>query len=205
VTRLDKAISRLVLAPIAPIALMLAGWWGSFGLLGDSPAIGPAALGGLAAGLVLDLTVLRRRLTSLYDLRLSGLSAVALFYSIGIYGFFMGLPVFNVAVGVAGGWAVGRRIAIHGLEPGRLRRESRRVAGIATGIIVALCVATAAMALNEPTLGAQLRGMFGLPFEVTRPMILAIIAIGGTGLPALQYWSSIAVARKAYGLGNTPV
>jgi len=196
-TRLDTVVSRVVLGAIAPIALMLAGWWGAFGLLGDSPAIGPAAVGGLALGFVLDLTLLRRRLGSLYELRLPALCAVALFYSIGIYGFFMGFPVFNAAVGIAGGWVVGRRVALDGLGADRLRRDSRTVASIATAFLVVLCVATAVMAWSEATLGSQLRGMFGLPFDVTRPMIAAIIVVGGVALPALQYWASTATAIGA--------
>jgi hypothetical protein len=202
VTRLDKAVSRVTLGAIAPIALMLTGWWGAFGLLGDNPAIGPAAFGGLALGVALDATVLRRRLDSLYSLPLPALLAVAVFYSIGVYGFFMGLPVFNVAVGIAAGWVVGRKVALHDLRPEQLRGESRRIAAIATGIMFALCVATAVMALGEPTLGSQLRGMFGLPFDVSRAMIVAIIVVGGTGLPALQYWTCIAVARRASGAGS---
>lgn len=40
----ERSVSRAVLGACAPVALMLAGWWGSLALLGDSPWIPWAAL-----------------------------------------------------------------------------------------------------------------------------------------------------------------
>jgi hypothetical protein len=196
-TWLDRASSRLVLGAVAPVILLLTGWWGTLGVLGDNPAVGPAALGGLALGVTLDLTVLRKHLDSLLDLRPIALGALALFYSIMIYGFFMGLPVANLLVGLVGGYVVGRKAALHGWSPERARPAARVTAAIATSILAVLCVATARMALNEPTIGLQVRGMLGLPFEVTRPMIYATIVGGGAALLAAQYSGTILIARRA--------
>lgn len=192
----DKVLSRVVLGTIAPVSLMLTGWWGGLGILGDHPAIGSCALAGFAAGVVLDVTLLRNRLDSLFALGTLALSAVAAFYSVMIYGFFMGFPVFNAVIGIAGGYVVGRRSAIAGESAEKLRRKSRTVAGIATALLFALCVATAVMALNEPTLGSQLQGMFALDFEVTQSMIYFLIFAGGGGLLAFQYAATVLTARR---------
>jgi len=196
VSTTDTLVSRAVLAPIAPIALLLAGWWGSLPVLGDSPAVAVFALGGLAIGLVLDATVLRGRVDSLFSMGDGALLLVALFYSIGMYGFFMGLPVFNAAIGVVGGYVVARRAILMGWERARALRDGRRVAVTMTLVLGALCVATAVMALNEKTIGAQVQGMLGLPFTVTWPMIYAIIGVGGTGLLALQYAATEFTTRR---------
>jgi hypothetical protein len=196
-TWMDRASSRLVLGAVAPVIGLLTGWWGTLGVLGDHPAIGPVALGGLALGVTLDLTVLRTHLDSLFDLRPAALGALALFYSIMIYGFFMGLPVGNLLVGIVGGYVVGRKAALRGWSPERARPAARVTAAIATSILAVLCVATASMALNEPTIGLQVRGMLGLPFEVTAPMIYATIVGGGAALLAVQYGGTILVARRA--------
>lgn len=139
-------------------------------------------LGGLALGVLLDLTVLRRHLDALFDLGPKALGGLALFYSVMIYGFFMGMPVFNLLVGVIGGYLVGRKAALHGLSADRANRMARVTAMVATSILAVLCVATAWMALHEPTIGSQMRGMLGLPFEVTTPMIYATIGVGGAAL-----------------------
>ena len=195
-SKADTAISQVVLAPVAPIALLLAGWWGSLLALGDSPAVGWFAAGGLAIGVALDATVLRRRLDSLFSMSDRALLLVALFYSIGVYGFFMGFPVFNAAIGIAGGYVVARRAVLTGRERERALRDGKRVATTMTCVLGALCVATAVMALNERTMGAQLQGMLGLSFTVTWPMIYAIIGVGGTGLLAMQYAGTILTARR---------
>lgn len=191
----DKFLSRIVLGSIAPIALMLTGWWGAFLAHRGDPAIAAMAVTGLVVGLALDATVLRRRLDSLLSLTDRALLAVALFYSVGIYGFFMGFPVFNVIVGILGGYVIARRAQAMDWSRERAHRDARRVALWATWILAALCVATAYMALNEPTLGAQLQGMFRLPFAVGRSAIYGIIAGGGAGLLAFQYVGSLLTAH----------
>jgi len=191
----DRIVSWLVLAPIAPIVLLLAGWWGSLPALHDSPNVGLLALTGLAIGLVLDATVLRRRMESLFTMSNRPLLLVALFYSIGMYGFFMGFPVFNAAIGTVGGYVVARRAAIMGWARQRAVRDGRRVAITMTWVLGALCGVTAWLALNEPTMGSELRSMLGLPFVVTRPMIYGIIVVGGVGLLAVQYGLASLTAR----------
>lgn len=195
-TRLDRASSRLVLGTVTPVVLFLAGWWGTYGVLGDSPAIAPAALGGLVLGVVLNLTVLRKRLDSLFDLGPKALVGLALFYSLMIYGFFMGMPVCNLLVGIVGGYVAGRKAALHGLPAERATRAARVTAAVATSILAVLCVATAWMALSEPTIGSQMGGMLGLPFEVTVPIIYATIGGGGAALLVAQYGGTILTARR---------
>lgn len=191
----DRFVSRSVLGLIAPIALMLAGWWGTFLAGASDPAIAMMAFAGLVAGLALDATVLRRRLDSLFSMSGRPLLAVAAFYSVGIYGLFMGFPVFNAIVGILGGYVVARRAAIMDWSRERARRDARRVAIATTWMLGALCGATAYMALDEPTLGSQLRSMFALSFEVSRPMIYALITGGAMALLALQYAGTLLTAR----------
>ena len=191
----DKLVSRSVLGFIAPVVLLLAAWWGTLFAGASDPAIATMAFAGLIAGIALDATVLRRRLDSLFSMGDRALFAVAIFYSVGIYGFFMGFPVFNAAVGILGGYIAARRAAAMGWSRERAMRDARRFAVSTTLILAALCGATAYLALNEATLGSQLRGMFWLPLDVSRPMIYGIIGVGGAGLLAFQYGAAILTAR----------
>jgi hypothetical protein len=192
----DKVISRLILAPVAPIGLMLAAWWGTYGFYPASRMIGPAAITGLAVGVLLDLTLLRRRLDSLFSMGDRALLSAALFYSAGMYGFFMGFPVFNAAIGLAGGYVVARRAVAMGWSRERAVRDGRRVAITMTLVLGALCATTAWLALGEATMGTQLQEMLRLPFPVTRPMIYTIIVAGGSGLLLSQYAGAVLVARR---------
>lgn len=191
----DRIVSWVILGPIAPIALLLVGWWGSLSALHDSPAVGVIALCGFVVGIALDGTALRRRMETLFSMGDRPLLLVALFYSIGMYGFFMGFPVFNALIGAVGGFVVARRAAIMGWPCQRALRDGWRVAIAMTWVLGGLCGVTAWLALNEATMGSQLTSMFRLPFAVTRPMIYAIIIVGGVGLLALQYALASLAAR----------
>jgi hypothetical protein len=191
----DRIVSWVVLGPIAPIALLLAGWWGSLPALHDSPAVGVIALCGLVVGLALDATALRRRMETLFSLSDRALLLVALFYSIGMYGFFMGFPVFDALIGVGGGFVAARRAAIMGWPRQRALRDGRRAVIAMTWVLSALCGVTAWLALREPTMGSELTHMFRLPLAVTRPMIYAIIVVGSVGLLVVQYALTSLAAR----------
>ena len=194
-TRIDTAVSWLVLGPIAPIALLLAGWWGALGLLGDHPAIPWAAMTGLLAGVVLDATALRRWAGSLFSLPMPSLVAIALFYSIGLYGSFMGFVMVNAFVGIVGGYVIGRRAVVLAETPGESRRDIGSFARLATVILFALCCVSAWLALREPTLPQQLRGMFALPFTPTVEAVRLLVIVGGILLVAAEYPATFVAAR----------
>lgn len=193
----DRTISRVVLGACAPVVLMLAGWWGSLGLFGDGRWIPWAALAGAVSGAALDLTVLRKRLDSLYSLSIPSLALVAVFYSGLIYGFFMGLPVPDLLVGVGLGFVIGRRHTGHGIRTAPARAEVRAVSWTATAIMFALCCATAWIALTEPTIASQVRGMLGLSFTPSMDALRALALLGGAGLVAGGYVSTTAAAKWA--------
>ncbi len=193
---INKVVSRGILIPIAPIALLLAGWWGSLPAFRDGPAVALFAFSGLAVGLALDATVFRRRVDSLFAMTNRGLLLVAIFYSIGMYGFFMGFPAFHPVIGVVGGYVVARRAVTLGWARERALRDARTVAIAMAWVLGALCAITAALALNEATMGTQLQHMLGLAAPVSWPQIYAIIGVGSAGLLVLQYVATILVARR---------
>jgi hypothetical protein len=189
---MERWTSRVVLGTILPVSLMLLGWWGTLGLLGDSPLIPWAALGGLMLGFVLDVTVLRRRLDSLLRLSTTALATIAVFYSVMIFGFFMGFPVPVLLVGLGWGYA-----ATHTGEAGPDVRARRvRAASIGSAVIMSVaCCATAWLAFNEPTIALQVRGMLGLPFTPSMSALAVMSAAGGLGLIAVAYGLPLALAR----------
>ena len=187
-------MSRVVLGTIAPVCLMLLGWWGTLGLLGDSRLIPVAATGGLVLGLVADLTVLRGRMDSLFSLSAVASALVAGFYSFMIFGFFMGLPVPLLLVSV--GWGY---VAAHppGGSPGERARRIRTAAWGSASIMLVACGATAFLAFGEPTIASQVRGMLGLPFTPSVELLAVNSLVGGLALVGLAYALPVAMAARA--------
>jgi hypothetical protein len=201
-TGFDRAVSRLVLGTVVPVALMLTGWWGSLGILGDGPWIMWSTAGGLALGGALDATFLRRWLDSLYNLSASALLLVAIFYSVMIYGMFMGLPVVNLLVGVGGGFVVGRRAAALGVTASVASAERRRVCVTASVLMAVLCCATAWLALSDPYTAGDVRGMLGLAFTPSADQLRLLAVVGGITLVGVEYVATAVTAGWAARLGS---
>ena len=186
--RLERLLLTLVIGATPPIVGLLAGWWGTVSLLPDR-GVAVAALAGFAAGLMIDLVFLRRWIAGAHSAPLWAWAAAYLVYSIGTFGFFMGMPVFNLLLAVPAGFLFGGRLARERISPDHVRRMARRASAFTTGVLAAACLTSAALALADPYTAANLEGMFSLPFDVTTPMILGVIVAGGAALLAAQAWA----------------
>jgi hypothetical protein len=195
--RFDKFFSAVVLGTIAPVTLMLTLWWGSVPFLKEqSQMILFLALSGFILGAVLDCTLLRRFLFRLFELPLSAFVVIEIFYSIMVYGFFMGFPVFNIFVGILGGYAVAKRGALLRTPMAEAIRSNRRINRFSAVLLLFFCTCSAVLALRESTICSQVKGMLNLPFPVTMPMIWAFILTGGGVLLLLQYLVAKNLSRK---------
>jgi len=192
----DKILSLIVLGTICPVVLMLAAWWGSIPFVGDNGKLTfMLALSAFAAGILIDIFVLRKFIFRLFRLPIAALAAIEVFYSVVVYGFMMGLPVLNAFSGVVAGYIVSRGGVLSGMSRESAQKNARTMDLISASILFLLCVATAAMALNEKTMASQLKSMLGLPFDVTMTMIWLLIFIGGALLLVFQYAFSRLAAR----------
>jgi len=191
----ENAASVIVLAPIPPVSLGLAVWWTT--VICDWPErdIATATIAATLVGAVVVASMLRRWAVSLFALRPAALGAVALFYSVMIYGVFMGMPLFNLGVGIVGGAVVGHRAARIGCTAEALRRQAHHWALFVTTILLGLCTVTVLLTWGEESLGSELQHMFRLPFAVTRGTIAALIWGGGTALLVVQYLAARAAVR----------
>ncbi|MGI5907138.1 MAG: hypothetical protein ACOX8O_00680 [Christensenellales bacterium] len=107
----------------------------------------------------------------------------------------MGFPVFNSLVGIAGVYITARGCVVLKLTEEETNRRVRSSNLLFLAILFVLCVCSGVLALTEPAIETQIRGMFGLPFDVTRGMVWALILFGGTLLLAFQHFCSRRIAR----------
>lgn len=185
-TKIEKFALGLILAPLAPVVGLLGFWWISYALLPES-WIPYCSLSGLALGILADIFILKRLITRAYRLGTVFWLAVLLFYSVGTFGFFMGVPLFNAALAVPVGFVVGGKLARETVDGVRVRRTSLRTCILTTSVLILVCAASATVALISPSTPGDLRGMLGLGFEVTRAMLWGLILIGGVGLLAVNW------------------
>jgi len=179
----DQLLAVGITTPIFPLLGLLLGWWGSYFAFPNASVMSTACIG-IVIGLLIDL-VFWRRIVNLFSYSFRSLLAVYLFYSIGVFGFFMGVPVFNVVVGIVAGYVAGRRLLD---ESDRTKREAMVITILFTTSVtlLLLCVASAILALRDPYTASNLKGMLALSFLPTPIMIGGLIFAGGLLLLLFQ-------------------
>jgi hypothetical protein len=194
-TKLEQFARGLILAPVLPLAGLLTFWWVAYAFLPETwiPFTG---ISGLLFGILADIFLLKKLLDRRLGLMLW--VAVFLFYSIGIFGFFMGVPVFNVALAIPAGFVVGSRLAEENADRLHLRKAAQHMAWFTSGVLALICAASAIIALASSSTASDLQGMLRLGFDVTQSMIVALILAGGMALLVLDWGLSVASVLGAY-------
>lgn len=160
---------------------------------------------GLLAGIIIDLKYLKYWINRRYDLPVWFMILIYLIYNLGMYGFFMGFPVFNVLLGFIGGYYYGKRVCFKKIKSEMHSKIIERVS-LFTGLIMTLiCITSGFIALTDKTIGENVQGMLGLGFEISHTMILAITIIGGVGLIAAQYFITKLTMQKTIRLNNRSI
>ena len=204
IQKIEKIIMGIVFGGIPVVTCFLAGWWLSYLYLPEA-LIGPCSIGGLLLGVVLDVFLFRNGIQRIYAMKPVFWMLAYFFYSICVFGFFMGVPVFNVVLALPAGLFVGGRLVRSGADLVQARKFAKRTSIFTTAILLGVCLVSAMIALSDPSTGANLEGLLGLSFEVTRSMIVAVILSGGLAILGLQWWlaeKSVVVSYKLL-LSNT--
>lgn len=185
----ERVFLLLVFGGVAPIGFFLCGWWGAY-LYAPENMIPHFALGGLAFGLLLDVLFLRRWLQMAYYSHPVTLVAIYLFYSVGMFGFFMGVPLFNIILGPLAGFYTGRRIRV--TNPPDRKAIIHRVSLFTAFVFAGACLAALILAAHEPALAANIHGMLddmlGLKISLDNQSILIFSALMGICLVVLEYY-----------------
>ena len=195
INRLEMILYKIIFWGVLPTILFLAGWWSSIGLK-DNQEIFSIALAGIGLGILIDVLLLKPWLRSLETLSNGILISVYVFYSIMVLGFFMGVPLFNVGLGILAGRFIARVGLYKGLSKVQMDKLIHSTARITTIILFGICLISAWIALKDPMDTAiNLQGMFQLGFTVTESMVLGIVVFGGILLLIVQYILTVRFAK----------
>ena len=195
--KLERFAFGLILAPLAPLAGLLVGWWCTYALLPEK-WIPLGALSGLVSGILADSLILNKLLDRAIHLGRLFWAAVFLFYTVGVFGFFMGVPVFNALLSIPVGFVAGAKLAEQRADPIQVRKMAGWTARVTTSVMVFVCAASALLALLSKSTASDLQGMLGLGFEVTQGMVIGLILVGGAALLVVSYGLTIISVRFSY-------
>ena len=103
--------------------------------------------------------------------KIIALLAMYMFVSFVVFTVFMGVPIFNVVVGILGG--------VYLVKQKANKKTLKYYRIFSFAILLLAFIGSAVIALTDPYTSANLEGMFNLSFQVTMLHIWLIVIIGG--------------------------
>lgn len=195
---LESRIVGAFIAILIPACCFFAAWWLGVGVVPER-YVPFSAFGGLSLGVALDALFLRRWTARAYEIRLMPLMFLYVFVSVVTYAVFMGTSVFNLVCGIVAGAYRGRRLLHAGTVGEEARAVIRRTGLFAASVIACAAGFSAYLALKYPFTAKDIERMFHLKFAITRPMIVAFVAVGWPALVLCQHRLAMKAAYVAYG------
>ncbi len=176
---IEKRISGLIIGSIFPLSLglLLVTIWFLFDKSENRPLLYLAF--GLLIGLLIDLKFLKGWINRRFNLPIWIIISIYLVYNVFVYGFFMGLPVFNAFLGLLAGYYFGNRICFNKVESEKRSKLINQVSIFAGLIMTFVCISSGFLAIYDNGAAGMIQNVLGLSFEVTRSMLWGIVLIGG--------------------------
>ncbi|HEY5593015.1 MAG TPA: hypothetical protein VIK55_18620 [Paludibacter sp.] len=178
----EKKINGLIIGSIFPLSLGLLSVtiWVLFDKSESRPFI--YLVSGLLIGGLIDLKFLKSWINRRFNLPIWIIASIYLVYNIFVYGFFMGLPVFNAFLGLLAGYYFGNRICFNKVESEKYPKLINQVSIFAGLIMTFVCISSGFLAIYDNGASGMIQNVLGLSFEVTRSMLWGIVLIGGLTL-----------------------
>ena len=196
--KFDKVFGAVIWGFMLFVVPFCAVWWTVYSLTKDVTIIGLGCFLGVAAGIILNVLFLKKLAAHPYSQKTWVSILLLMLYSVGIFGFFMGVPVFNILAGMLAAVYIGRQAKILGRDKVHFSRQLKQTQILLFFVLLVLCAASAYLALSDSHTAANLEGMFSLDFSLTQPMLAAIILAGGALLLAFQAALIKALASFSY-------
>ncbi len=170
-----KFSNSILILPIPPVFFALAFWWTSISFISES-FIKYLILAGLVVGILIDILLYKKYLNA--ELSTYVLLLAYIFYMICVFGFFMGVPVFNIFV------CIPFAIYIFKYHKDYVKKFTL----VSTISMFVICFSSAFIALNSSSTLNDLNGMLGTRGYITNTVLYLIIGAGGVGLVIANFF-----------------
>lgn len=194
--RFEKILFRTILGGTSPLFLFLTViifWF--YVDKNESTAVIYAVVA-ILIGFIIDLIFLKKWMSKLYELPLVFIIVIYGLYHIGIYGMFMGFPVFNVIMAPLVGYYAGKRMLNKDLPVTEQKAIIHKTAIFSASAMLLLCALTTYFVFKETTLGNEVQIILGLSFEISHPLVVILTLSGALALIVLHYFATKFVMMK---------
>lgn len=191
----DKLFGNIIIGCIIFAACICAGWWFCYLF---NLNIGLGMILGITAGLTIDCFVLRKVSAKFFEINNILLVLIYALYMIMIFGFFMGVPIFNIIPGILASFYMGRKMKFIKADKQMFQASIKKVYLFSTIGLVIICIFSAYIAITDPYTVSNLEGMLNLSFKLNDMAIWAIIIFGGGVLVGTQYYLGKVVGKLSF-------
>ncbi len=174
-----------------PLALFLLFWWISDTLVSEVAALGIGVIG-LIIGLWLNSELVVPY--QFYKIKKRYLAIIYLFFSMAFMGFFMGIPVFNILLGVLAGNYLSIRIISNYKEEREINRNMKQ-GSVFTSVTLLLITGIAALLAISDLDNSILVAQQVLHFPVDKTLFYLLITLGGLLIVLFQYYLTLFTAK----------
>jgi hypothetical protein len=199
--RIDRFIFNSLFGLALPILCFLLFWWGSLLFASEEKIIMISALTGLGIGIIISLLVKILFKPDIYGLSKQVLVLIYLFFNFGMFGFFMGVPVFHPILGIIAGYYWSKRLKVLKCKT-NYRAEIKRISLFTAIVIGIVCICSAVFALMSKSTPSDLKQMLNLSFDVSQSILVSLILFGGLFLILIQYLSTKVTMKKVLKLNE---
>jgi len=177
-------------API-PLIMFLLVWWISNIFIKDLYAFF-FAIGGLLIGLWLNAELIFPY--QFYKVKKRILAIIYLFLSLGFLGFFMGVPAFNILLGVLAGNYLSIRVISNYKNNNEIKINLKQGAAFTSGVLFIITLLSAFLAYTDKESSILVvQQLFNIQLNPTSFFIL--IVLGGIVIVTLQYFITLYTAK----------
>jgi hypothetical protein len=177
-------------API-PLALFLLSWWISNSFTSELWAL----LIGLV-GLILGLWINQELILpfQFYKVKKRILALIYLFFSIASLGFFMGVPIFNILLGMLAGNYLSIRV-LRIFRSKKTMLKHLKQGALYTAIVLFIMVLFASLLVGSDIENTLLIAQRVLHYPISIKMFYLVIGVGGVFIVVVQYFVTLFTAK----------
>lgn len=200
--RLPYYLFRTIFVLVIPFSIFLLSWWISYFFTKDEKVIELSVIIGMFVGLGTFCVAFVKWKANIYTMPVWLLLIIYLFYSVCVFGFFMGFPLFYPIVGSLAGYYWAERLLACNMDKKEAKSEIRKICIFTASSMGIVSIASSFLALTDKYIESEISGMLNLSFEIRRPLLAIAIIAGAVFLVMLQYWLTGTIMKKVI-YGNT--
>ena len=197
----EKIIIALLIFPAPILFCMLVAAVCIFLCDMKDPFAGYLGLSSIAVGVLIDIFFLKGWIKKAYEFDNIALAFVYIFYSIIAWGLGMGVPLFNIGVGVSAGVFIALKLNSSNAYEHECKQKIKKCAFFTAAVLTFVCCLSGFWAIIGGLVGSEFE-IGAISFNFTVKIIITLTLAGGLVLALLQYWLTKAAAATTLRLKN---